>query len=118
SNYGDFDRHNRFRRVHGFNKIIFIRGFGFPWWWGLSWGSNWSYYPPGPYEYSEYSPSSYSYPSYYSGYGYGYGNYGYDYGIATRLCFTMAAITAPRTPKMMKVLCAMFSPNTQFAGIV
>jgi uncharacterized protein (TIGR02246 family) len=80
SNYGDFDRHNRFRRVHGFNKIIFIRGFGLPWWCGLSWGSHWSYYPPGPYEYSEDSPSSYSYPSYYSGYGYGYGNYGYDYG--------------------------------------
>ena len=35
---------------------------------------------------------------------------------ATRLCFTMADTTAPRTSKMMKVLCAMFSPNTQFLG--
>ena len=77
---GDFDRDDRFRRFHRFNKIIFIGNFGSPWWWGPWWGWNWSYYPYGPYEYSEYS-----YPSYYSGYGYGAGNYGYgasgyDYG--------------------------------------
>ena len=73
-NDGDFDRDNRFRRFHRFNKIIFIGDFGFPWW-GPGWGWNWGYYPYGPYEYSEYS-----YPSYYSGYEYGYGNYGYGYG--------------------------------------
>ena len=74
-NYGGFDRDHRFRRFHRFNKIIFIGNFGFPW--GPSWGSNSGYYPHGPYEYSESSyPSDYSYPSYYSGYGYGYGNYG------------------------------------------
>jgi len=76
----DFDRDDRFRRFHRFNKIIFIGNFGSPWWWGPWWGLNWGYYPYGPYEYSEYS-----YPSYYSGYGYGAGNYGYgasgyDYG--------------------------------------
>ena len=73
-NDGDFDRDDRFRRFHRFNKIIFIGDFGFPWWWGPWWGWNWGYCPYGPYEYSEYS-----YPSYYSGYGYGYGNYGYGY---------------------------------------
>ena len=37
--------------------------------------------------------------------------------MATRLGVTTAAITAARTTKMtMKVLCAMFSPNTQFLG--
>jgi len=36
---------------------------------------------------------------------------------ATRLGVITAAITAARTTKMtMKVLCAMFSPNTQFLG--
>ncbi|MFL6552750.1 MAG: hypothetical protein DMF08_07870 [Verrucomicrobia bacterium] len=80
-NHGDFNRDDRFRRFHRFNKIIFIGNFGFPWWWGRSWGWNGGYYPYGPYEYSEYSYPSYnSYPSYYSGYGYGYGNYGYGYG--------------------------------------
>ena len=80
-NHGDFNRDDRFRRVHRFNKIIFIGGFGFPWWWSPLWGWSWGYYPHGPYEYSEYSYPSYnSYPSYYSGYGYGYGNYGYGYG--------------------------------------
>ena len=74
-NDGHFDRDDRFRHFHHFNKIIFIGDFGFPWWWGPWWGWNWGYYPYGPYEYSEYS-----YPSYYSGYGYGYGNYGYGYG--------------------------------------
>ena len=40
--------------------------------------------PYGPYGYSEYS-----YPSYYSGYGYGYGNYGYGYGrpAMLRICY-------------------------------
>ena len=70
-NDGHFDRGDRFRRFHHFNKIIFIGDFGFPWWWGWNWG----YFPYGPYEYSEYS-----YPPYYSGYGYGYGNYGFGYG--------------------------------------
>ncbi len=80
-NDGDFHRDGRFRRVHRFNKIIFIGNFGFPWPWGPWWGWNGGYYPQGPYEYSDYSYSSYnSYPSYYSGYGYGYGNYGYSYG--------------------------------------
>src|ERR1700746_747577 len=37
--------------------------------------------------------------------------------IATRMGVTTAAITAARTTKMtMKVLCAMFSPNTQLPG--
>src|SRR5205823_10070057 len=37
--------------------------------------------------------------------------------MATRLGVTTAAITAARTTKMTtKVLCAMFSPNTQFLG--
>src|SRR5262249_17889115 len=37
--------------------------------------------------------------------------------IATRMGVTTAAITAARTTEMtMKVLCAMFSPNTQFLG--
>jgi len=80
-NDGHFNRDDRFRRFHRFDKIIFIGNFGFPWWWGPSWGWNGGYYPYGPYEYSEYSYPSYnSYPSYYSGYGYGYGNYGYGYG--------------------------------------
>src|SRR5438477_7466641 len=70
-NDGHFDRDDRFRRFHHFNKIIFIGDFGFPWWWG--WNSG--YFPYGPYQYSEYS-----YPSYYPGYGYGYGNYGFGYG--------------------------------------
>ena len=67
-NDGDFDRHYRFRR------FIFIGNFGFPWW-GPWWEWNWSYYPYGPYEYSEYS-----YPPFYPGYGFDYGNYGYGYG--------------------------------------
>src|SRR5260370_26096945 len=37
--------------------------------------------------------------------------------MATRLGVTTAAITAARTTEMtMKVLCARFSPNTQFIG--
>jgi uncharacterized protein (TIGR02246 family) len=76
-NDGHFDRGDRFRRFHHFNKIIFIGNFGFPWWWGPWWGLNSGYFPYAPYEYSEYS-----YPSYYSGYGYGYGNYGFGYGYA------------------------------------
>src|SRR5260370_24232604 len=37
--------------------------------------------------------------------------------MATRLGVTTAAITAARTTEMtMKVLCAMYSPNTQFLG--
>src|SRR5215831_6468229 len=37
--------------------------------------------------------------------------------IPTRLRVTTAAITAARTMKMtVKVLCAIFSPNTQFLG--
>src|SRR5882724_10296852 len=37
--------------------------------------------------------------------------------MATRLRVTTATITAPRTTEAtMKVLCAMFSPNTQFLG--
>src|SRR5437667_487840 len=38
-------------------------------------------------------------------------------GMATRPGVTTAAITAARTTEMtMKVLCAMFSPNTTFLG--
>ena len=44
-NDGDFDRDDRFRRFHSFSEIIFIRVFGFPWWWGPWWGWNWGYYP-------------------------------------------------------------------------
>jgi len=33
-NDGHFDRGDRFRRFHHFNKIIFIGDLGFPWWWG------------------------------------------------------------------------------------
>jgi uncharacterized protein (TIGR02246 family) len=73
-NHGDLNQNDRFRRFHRFNKIIFIRDFGFRWWWGPWWGWNWGYCPYGPYQYSEYS-----YPSYYSGYGYRYGNYGQGY---------------------------------------
>ena len=73
-NDGNFDRGDRFRRFHHFNKIIFIGDRGFPLWWGLWRGWNSGYFPYGPYDYSEDS-----YPSYYSGYGYGYGNYGFGY---------------------------------------
>jgi uncharacterized protein (TIGR02246 family) len=66
-NGGDFDRDNRFHHFNHFKEIIFIRVFGFPWWWGPWWGWNWGYYPYGSYGYSEYS-----YPSA-SGYDYGYG---------------------------------------------
>ena len=76
-NDGHFDRGDRFRRFHHFNKIIFIGDFRFPWWWGPWWGLNSGYFPYAPYEYSEYS-----YPTYYSGYGNGYGNYGVGYGYA------------------------------------
>jgi uncharacterized protein (TIGR02246 family) len=71
-----FHRDHRFHHFNNFKEIIFISGFGLPWWsgWGPWCGWNWLY-PYGAYEYSEYS-----YPSYYSGYGYGYGNYGYGYG--------------------------------------
>jgi uncharacterized protein (TIGR02246 family) len=75
-NDGNFNRDDRFRRFHRFNKIIFIGNFGFPWWWGPWWGWNWGSYAYGPYEYSKYSYPSYSG----TGYGYGYGNYGYGYG--------------------------------------
>ena len=74
SNGGDFDRGDRVRRFHRFNKIIFIRNFGFPWWRGPSWDWNWRYYPYGAGAYE------YSYPSFYSGYGSEYSNYGYGYG--------------------------------------
>jgi uncharacterized protein (TIGR02246 family) len=66
-NGGDFDRDDRFHHFNHFKEIIFIRVFGFPWWWGPWWGWNWGYYPYGSYGYSEYS-----YPSA-SGYDYGYG---------------------------------------------
>jgi uncharacterized protein (TIGR02246 family) len=66
-NGGDFDRDDRFHPLNHFKEIIFIRVFGFPWWWGPWWGWNWGYYPYGSYGYSEYS-----YPSA-SGYDYGYG---------------------------------------------
>jgi uncharacterized protein (TIGR02246 family) len=63
------------RRFKHFNKIIFIRSFASPWWWGPWWGWNWGYYPYEPYGYSEYS-----YPPFRPGYGFEYGNYGYGYG--------------------------------------
>jgi hypothetical protein len=66
-NGGDFDRDDRFHHFNHFKEIIFVRTFGFPWWWGPWWGWNWGYYPYGSYGYSEYS-----YPSA-SGYDYGYG---------------------------------------------
>lgn len=74
-NGGDFDRDDRFHHFNHFKEIIFVRVFGFPWWWGPWWGWNWGYYPYGAYGYSEYS-----YPLFYPGYGYEYGNYGYGYG--------------------------------------
>ena len=77
-NYGDFNRNDRFHRFKHFNKIIFIGNFASPWWWGPWWNWN-SVYPYGSYVSS--------YPSDYSGPGYGYGNSGngyassgYDYG--------------------------------------
>jgi len=80
-NHGHFDRDHRFRRSQRFNKIIVIGNFGFPW--GPLWGWNGGYYPQAPYDYSQYSYSTYySYPSYYSGYSYGYGNNGYGYGYS------------------------------------
>ena len=63
-----FDRDHRFHHFKNFNEIIFVSGFGLPWWWGWDWGPWWDWnwgYPYGPYS---------------SGYGYGYGNYGYGYG--------------------------------------
>jgi uncharacterized protein (TIGR02246 family) len=63
------------RRFNRFNKIIFIRSFAFPWWWGPWWGWNWGYYPYEPSGYSEYS-----YPPFRPGYGFEYGNYGYGHG--------------------------------------
>jgi uncharacterized protein (TIGR02246 family) len=71
-NGGDFHRHDGLRRFHRFNKIIFIRDVGFPWWFGPLWSWDWGYYPYGSY--------GYSYPSFYSGYGSEFGNYGYGYG--------------------------------------
>jgi uncharacterized protein (TIGR02246 family) len=68
---GDFNRNDRFRRFKHFNQIIFIGGFGSPWWWSPWWGWDWGY-PYGSY--------GYPYPYDYSGYGYGTGNYGYGYG--------------------------------------
>ena len=60
------------RRFDRFKKIIFIRDFGFPWWWGSWWDWNGGYYPYVPYGYSDYS-----YPSFRPGYGFDYGSYGY-----------------------------------------
>ena len=80
-NDGHFDRGDRFRRFHHFNKIIFIGNFRFPWWWGPWWGWNSGYFPYAPYEYSEYS-----YPTYYSGYGNGYGNYGCWLWLCLSIC--------------------------------
>jgi hypothetical protein len=55
----------------GFNRTVFIGGFGFPWWWGWGWG--WGY----PYGYNGYGyPYGYGYGYGYDGYG--YGGYGYD----------------------------------------
>ena len=51
-NDGHFDRGDRFRRFHHFNKIIFIGDLGFPWWWGPWWGWNSGYFPYPPYDYS------------------------------------------------------------------
>ena len=73
-NDGAFNRDDGFRRSKHFNRIIFIRDFGFPWWWGPWWGWNLDFYPYGPYGYSDYS-----YPSFRPGYGYEYGNHGYGY---------------------------------------
>src|SRR5205823_7389747 len=73
-NDGDFDRDDRFRRFDRFKEIIFIGDYGFPWWLGPWWGWNWGY-PYGSYP-SDYS--GYGYGNY--GYGYGYGSSGYDYG--------------------------------------
>ena len=77
-NDGHFDRGDRFRRFHHFNKIIFIGDLGFPWWWGPWWAWNWVY-PYGSYDYSYPSDNS-GYKSGYGNYGYGYGSTGYDYG--------------------------------------
>ena len=68
------------------SNVVFIGGFGFPWWWGWGWGpwagwgwgSGWGYpYGSG---YGYYAPYGYGNPSYgyRNDYGYGYGSqYGY-----------------------------------------
>src|ERR1044071_4474204 len=69
-------------QVH--NRVVFIGGFGFPWWcgWGWGWGPWWGWgwgYPYGDYGYGD--PYGYGYPYYGYGNGYGYGpNYGSNYG--------------------------------------
>ena len=70
----------------GFNNVVFIGDFGFPWWWGWGWG--WGY-PYGYYPYDGYG-YGYGYDGYGNGYGYGSG-YGYDsdrsgsqYGVASQ----------------------------------
>ena len=65
-NDGDFDRDDRFHRFNSFNEIIFISGFGLPWWLGWGWGPWWDW--------------GYPYGSEYLGYGNGYGNSGYGSG--------------------------------------
>jgi hypothetical protein len=61
-NDGHFVRNHRFHHFNHFNhfnNVVFIGGFGFPWWWG--WGAA---YPYGYY-------GDYNYGYYGSGYGYG-----------------------------------------------
>jgi uncharacterized protein (TIGR02246 family) len=85
-NHGHFDRDHRFRRFHGFNRVIVIGNFAFPS--GPLWGGNAGYYPQAPYDYSQYSYSPYYSYAPYPGYGSGYGNsYGYGYGYPSLLYY-------------------------------
>jgi uncharacterized protein (TIGR02246 family) len=119
----DFDRDDRFRRFNRFNEIIFIRIFGFQWWWGPWWGWNWGYYPYGSYGYSEYSyPSAsgydygYGYPSgsYYSSY-YSGTNYGNDDESAVRN--VLAEYTVSWNRHDTAALGRLFTENCDYVNI-
>ena len=68
---------------HGHGRdVVFIGGYGFPYWWGWGWDPWWGWGYPYGYGYGYGYPSGYGYGDPY-GYGYGgnqYGGYGYGYG--------------------------------------
>lgn len=83
-NWNGHNWNGNWHHNHGDNDVIFIGGFGFPWWWGWGYPGYYGYgYPYGYYGYGYGDPYGYGGYGYGgSGYGdYGYGNgYGYGYG--------------------------------------